>query len=239
MKVLDTLNILMVEDEDNIGETLKDYLSLKGHIILHARTVREAKDFFYNEKKINVVLMDINLPDGNGISLAKEMRSFRLDFVLLFLSAQNDAETKYKGLELGAEDYITKPFDIRELNIRLSRIFENQEKFKRMKEEIILGSLKIYFSRFFVIDGNGLILNLSQKEISILEILYTNMNEVVSRDDIIEKIWGQDVFPSNRTVDNYIVKLRKWLETDHLNPARINTIRGVGYCFTINPGEKE
>jgi two-component system alkaline phosphatase synthesis response regulator PhoP len=176
--------------------------------------------------------MDINLPDGDGLSLAQEFREINQNFVLLFLSAQNDPETRYQGLELGAEDYITKPFDLRELNLRLNRILESSQRFELMKSEIQLGSLKIMFSRFQVTDGFGTIINLSQKECSILELLYNHRDDVVSRDEIIDKIWGEDSFPSNRTVDNYIVKLRKWLESDPKGLAQIKSIRGVGYTLT-------
>lgn len=226
------LNILIVEDETNLGETLKEYLVLKGHDVSLGRSVSESKEYF-SQQKFHVVLMDINLPDGDGIELAKDFRAIDQNFVLLFLSAQNDPETKYLGLELGAEDYITKPFDLRELNLRLKRIFQNKQKFDQMQSEIQIGSLVIYFSRFQLKSGDGEILNLSQKECSILELLYTNRNDVISRDEIIQKVWGEDVFPSNRTVDNYIVKLRKWLETDEQEIGKITSIRGVGYSLTI------
>lgn len=226
----ESLNILLVEDEINLGETLCDYLNAKGHKVELAKSVAEANKLF--NIKFHVVLMDINLPDGDGLTLAKELREKNQNFVLLFLSAQNDPETKYQGLELGAEDYITKPFDLRELNLRLNRILKNSQRFELMKSVIPLGNLKIMFSRFQVIDANGVVINLSQKECSILELLYNNKEQVVSRDDIINSIWGEDSFPSNRTVDNYIVKLRKWLESDLKRHIQIKSIRGVGYTLT-------
>jgi two-component system alkaline phosphatase synthesis response regulator PhoP len=233
MTIPESLSILIVEDEKNLGETLMEYLQAKGHLVNLAETAQSAKNFFINDENINVILMDINLPDGNGIDLAKELRLVRTNFVLLFLSAQNDPETKYLGLELGAEDYITKPFDLRELNLRLSRIFKNQKKYDSLKSEIKIGDLKIYFSRFQIIDGQNNTINLSQKECSILELLYTNRNKVISRDEVIEKVWGEGSFPSNRTVDNYIVKLRKWIETDLSKVASITSVRGVGYSLNI------
>ncbi len=227
-----SLNILIVEDEINLGDTLKDYLCSKGYNVFHSSTASCAKEQF-SSKSFNLVLMDINLPDGNGIDLAKEFRDSNKNFVLLFLSAQNDPETKYRGLELGAEDYITKPFDLRELNLRLSRIFSTQEVLKKMESEITIGDIKILFSQFLIIRPDGSKINLSQKECSILQILYTNKETVISRDQIIEQVWGKDSFPSNRTVDNYIVKLRKSLETNHNESCQINSIRGVGYSLNI------
>lgn len=226
------LNLLIVEDEANLGDTLFDYLESKGHQCKLATNIKEAKEIF-NNNHINVILMDINLPDGNGIELAKELRGVRKDFVLLFLSAMNDPETRLQGLELGAEDYITKPFDLRELNLRLNRILETKLKFDKQKDEIDLEDLKIWFSRYEVLDGNGLILQLSQKECAILELLYQDKNKVVSRESIIENIWGEGAFPSNRTVDNYIVKLRKWLETSKDKKVLISSVRGIGYRLEI------
>lgn len=233
MTIPERLTILIVEDEKNLGDTLKDYLEAKGHDVEHVETAASALETFKRRDDIAVVLMDINLPDGNGIELAKDFRRVSTKFVLLFLSAQNDPETKYQGLELGAEDYITKPFDLRELNLRLSRIFSNQQRLEQQQKVIQLGKLKILFSQFQIIDANGKIINLSQKDCSILELLYTNKNDVVSRDKIISSVWGEDAFPSNRTVDNYIVKLRKWIETDSSSLASIVSIRGVGYSFKI------
>lgn len=226
------LNLLIVEDEANLGDTLFDYLESKGHQCKLATNIKEAKEIF-NNNHINVILMDINLPDGNGIELAKELRGVRKDFVLLFLSAMNDPETRLQGLELGAEDYITKPFDLRELNLRLNRILETKLKFDKQKDEIDLEDLKIWFSRYEVLDGNGLILQLSQKECAILELLYQDKNKVVSRESIIENVWGEGAFPSNRTVDNYIVKLRKWLETSKDKKVLISSVRGIGYRLEI------
>jgi len=229
-----SLNILIVEDEPNLGDTLYDYLDSKGFNCKLETTISSAKErFLSNDFKAHVLLLDINLPDGNGLDLAKELREIRQDFVLLFLSAMNDPETKFEGLNLGAEDYITKPFDLRELNLRLNRIIENKLRFEKQLDEIQLQNLKIWFTRFEVEDANKNIIKLSQKECAILELLYENKNIVISRDEIIEKVWGENSFPSNRTVDNYIVKLRKWIETNNSNTIEISSIRGIGYKFKI------
>lgn len=224
------LSVLIVEDETNLGDTLCDYLESKGYNCKLAGSAIEAIHHFNDHSfKPNVILMDINLPDGNGLELAKKFRTERKDFVLLFLSALNDPDTKFEGLELGAEDYITKPFDLRELNLRLNRILENKIRFEDQDKEISIGKLKIWFTRYEVQDGLGQIVQLSQKECAILELLYFNKNTVVSRDEIIDKIWGENSFPSNRTVDNYIVKLRKWIETAGEDSIKISTVRGIGY----------
>jgi two-component system alkaline phosphatase synthesis response regulator PhoP len=227
------LNILVVEDEENLGITLSEYLTSLGHQCHWAPNGAMAKIIFA-DKKPQLVLMDIGLPDTNGMDLARLFRSERKDFVLLFLSALNDPETKVQGFEIGAEDYITKPFALKELIIRLDRIMKTQSVLDAWPEEITHGTLKIWFKRFEVQDANGVIIPLSQKECAILEMLYKNQNNAINRDEIIEKIWGDDKFPSNRTVDNYIVRLRKWCETDPSKAIEIQSIRSIGYKLVIN-----
>jgi len=227
------LNILIVEDETNLGITLEEYLSGLGHKCAWAKNGVEAMALFRTNRP-GLILMDIGLPDTNGLDLAVQFRKERKDFVLLFLSALNDPETKVNAFELGAEDYITKPFALKELTMRLDRILKTQTSIETLPEEISHGALKIWFRRYEVQDADGQILALSQKECAILELLYKRQNEAVPREEIIEKIWGEDKFPSNRTVDNYIVKLRKWCESDPAHALDIQSIRSIGYKLTIN-----
>lgn len=234
------IQLLIVEDEVNLADTLHEYLEAKGFSARLARTAAQAREEFSRpDFTPQVVLMDIGLPDGNGLDLARALRTIRKDFVLLFLSAQNDPETKFAGLEMGAEDYITKPFDLRELMLRLDRILKSRADMETLSEEIQLGDLKIWFQRYELLDGEGNIISLGQKEQAILEMLYTQKNQVVSRDDIIENVWGENSFPSNRTVDNYIVKLRKWLESSKSDAAKIHSVRGIGYKFEIKGKSNE
>ena len=231
---MNKLPILIVEDEPNLGDTLRDYLASKSYDVRLAKNAQEAISLFSSpDFSPYVILMDIGLPDGNGLELGKKFREERKDFVLLFLSALNDPETKLQGLEMGAEDYITKPFDLRELMLRLERILKTKNRVDKLSDEIKIGSLKVWFKRYEVQDASGNILALSQKECAILELLFKKQDEVLSRDEIIEKVWGENSFPSNRTVDNYIVKLRKWLETDKQQNATISSIRGIGYKLEI------
>ncbi|MCO4793368.1 MAG: response regulator transcription factor [Bacteriovoracaceae bacterium] len=227
-----TDGILIVEDEKNLGQTLEEYLQGIGHHCKLAMTAKEAREIF-NMTTPSVVLMDIGLPDGNGLDLAREFRGLRKDFSLIFLSALNDPETRVEGLEIGAEDYITKPFALKELVLRLDRINKFRVQTETLPDEIILGDLKISFNKFELTNAQGEQIPLSQKECAILELLYKNKNEAVNRETIIEEVWGLDKFPSNRTVDNYIVKLRKWAETDPNEPIAIVSIRGVGYKLVI------
>jgi two-component system alkaline phosphatase synthesis response regulator PhoP len=224
--------ILIVEDEPNLGETLVEYLGAQGHRALLAQTARDA-DLMFKDHHPGIVLMDIGLPDGDGLVLARAWRGKRKDFALLFLSALNDPETRVEGLEIGAHDYITKPFALKELMLRLDRTVRTLDFLKGAPDEIAIGPLRIWFKRFEVRDAMGVTHTLSQKENAILELLYRRKNEAVERDEIIEDVWGSDKFPSNRTVDNYIVKLRKWCESDPEEHIDIQSIRGIGYKLTV------
>jgi len=225
--------ILIVEDEKNLGTTLQEYLNGLGHECQLATTGEEARSSFQSTPP-EIILMDIGLPDANGLDLAREFRDKRKDFVLLFLSAQNDPDTRVEGLEIGAEDYITKPFALKELVLRLNRILENQNEKKSVPDELVFGDLKIWFKKFEVQNGQGEIKAISQKECSILQLLLNRKNEATTREQIIEKVWGEDKFPSNRTVDNYIVTLRKWCDTSVEKKLEIKSIRGIGYKLAIN-----
>ncbi|MFZ4713494.1 MAG: response regulator transcription factor [Bacteriovoracaceae bacterium] len=230
--MLESLKILLVEDEPNLGQTLLQYLNSIGMKTTLATTVKQAEIEFQKEN-YPIVLMDVGLPDGNGFDLAKLFRQKRKDFVLLFLSALNDPSIRVEGLEIGAEDFITKPFELKELILRLKRIIKTQSNLIANPDEIKLGTLRIWFKRFEVADSEGTILPLSQKECAILELLFKHKNEAVNREMIINEVWGEDQFPSNRTVDNYIVKLRKWSDTESTGKVKISSIRGIGYKLEI------
>ena len=225
-------SILIVEDEPHLGSTLKEYMDMKGYQSHWASSKKEALELFHYHGP-SIVLMDVQLPDGNGFNLAKEFRSLRKDFTLLFLSAQNDPSSRLKGLEMGAEDYITKPFELQELTLRLKRILKFRKDVLSFKNEISHGPLKIHFSHYEVIDAQGNNIPLSHKECEILKYLYSRREEAVNREDIIHHIWGEHEHPSTRTVDNYIVTLRKWCETDKAQSLCIQSIRGVGYKLSI------
>lgn len=222
--------LLIVEDEANLGQTLRDYWRGKGHQVEWAASVKEAEKAFQNAVgAFDVVLMDINLPDGNGLDLARRWRGLRKDLVLVFLSAMNDPAMRVEGLEIGAEDYVTKPFELKELTLRLERIFSYRQRTAGEPEEMRFGKLIFWPRRFEVQDAQGIIHQWGQKEAAIFQLLFDRRSEVLSRDEIIEEVWGEESFPTNRTVDNYIVKIRKWVESDSNFPIRLTSVRGVGY----------
>lgn len=222
--------LLIVEDEANLGETLRDYFRSKGYAVEWAPSAARARELVLSMGEgLDLVLLDINLPDGNGLELARAWRRERRDLVVVFLSAMNDPALRVEGLELGAEDYVTKPFELKELTLRFERILSYRQKSARDPEELRFGKLIFWPRRYEVQDGEGRVLPLGQKETAILQALLARRGEVVSRDELIEDIWGSESFPTNRTVDNYIVKLRKWCESDAQAQLHISSVRGVGY----------
>jgi DNA-binding response OmpR family regulator len=223
-------NLLIVEDEANLGETLRDYFRSKGYRVEWAPTVMRAQELKTEMgASLDLVLLDINLPDGNGLDLARAWRAAQRDLVVVFLSAMNDPALRVEGLEIGAEDYVTKPFELKELTLRFERILQYRQQSARDPAEMQFGKLIFWPRRFEAQDAQGTIIALGQKETAILQSLLARRGQVISRDELIEDIWGTESFPTNRTVDNYIVKLRKWCESDPTLPLRIVSIRGVGY----------
>lgn len=225
-------SVLLVEDEPNLGQTLRDYLRTKKFNVSLGTSVAEGKKLS-QEIRPTVAILDIGLPDGSGLDLARFLRQEFKECAILFCSAMNDPLLKVEGLELGAEDYITKPFDLRELTLRLERILKNRHLTAQSPDEISFGKLKFWPKRFELADAEGKVIPLGQKECAILELLLSRQNEVVSRDEMIEQIWGEDSFPTNRTVDNYIVKLRKWTDSDPAGLIKIQSIRSIGYKLEL------
>lgn len=222
------LSVLLVEDEANLGQTLRDYLRAKKFDVELAATVRDARELF-SKQKFAIAILDIGLPDGSGMDLAREFRSQRKDCVLLFCTALNDPSLRVEGLEIGAEDYITKPFELKELTLRLDRILKARQLGLKNPDEYSFGKLRFWPKRFEIADQSGEVSPLGQKECAILEMLLEKKNEVVAREEMIESIWGENAFPSNRTIDNYIVKLRRWADSDPESGLKITSIRGIGY----------
>jgi len=233
---MSNFQVLLVEDENNLGETLRDYLKAKKYHVDLAKSVKEAREKFQSLNPA-IAILDIGLPDGNGISLAKEFRNLKKDCVLLFCTALNDPSLRVEGLELGAEDYITKPFELKELTLRLDRILKNRLISLTNPDVLQFGKLTFWPKRFEFADASNNLSPLNQKECAILEFLIERENEVVGREEMIEKIWGENSFPSNRTIDNYIVKLRKWADSDPNAGIKIISVRGIGYKFENQKGK--
>lgn len=222
--------IFVVEDEENLANTIALNLKIENHEVLIARTGSEALKLFTKQhSQLDLVLLDVMLPDINGFDLCKEFRQMNPALPVIFLTAKNQTADKIEGLKLGADDYITKPFDLEELLLRINNLI------RRSKKEIASGYLfeggEINFTTYDITDVQGNKHTLSKREIGLLELLTSNVNKVISRDEILEKLWEPDENASSRTIDNYILNFRKYFEKNPKAPQHFHSIRGVGYKF--------
>ena len=218
--------ILIVEDEENVGSTLSERLTEEGFDVTWAKTRIDASGKL-SSQTFDLAILDIGLPDGSGYDVAEEIKLGKSDASILFLTAYGQPEDRLKGLESGAEDYVVKPFHFRELLIRIRKILERTQN-RSTPETIQIGKAEVCFDKFQV-TSNGDVHTLSQKECHLLRYLVSKQGIVVSRDEILNEVWSMEEYPSPRTVDNFVVRMRKLVEENPESPQVILSIRGVGY----------
>lgn len=229
-------SILLVEDEENLQEALKLNLELEGYEITSAYDGAEAlkavqKEFF------NLIILDIMLPEVDGITVCETIRLSNADIPILILSAKNSSADRVLGLKKGADDYLTKPFNLEELLIRVNNLIKKSERLssKQPLPEIYnFGKNKIDFKASEAFTKSGEKITLTKKEIMLLKLLIENKNEVVTREKILQVVWGYNVYPTTRTIDNFILNFRKYFEVDSRDPEYFHSVRGVGYKFTAS-----
>lgn len=226
--------ILVVEDERNVAETLIERLRTAGYEVQHAPTAAVARELAAVQS-FHLMLVDVGLPDGNGFELAPQLRALLPRAALLFLTAHGNPEDRVRGLELGADDYLTKPFHFRELLLRLQNCLKRAAELADVPGEMRgvqrIGRARVDFERYAAeVDGRWQ--PLTHKECAVLRLLASRAGKAVSRDEILDRAWSADEFPTSRTVDNFIVRLRKLVEPDANEPQVIRSIRGVGYLLT-------
>lgn len=218
--------ILLVEDDLSLGETLKDRLS-KDYEVFWARTFEEAWSWFQKNRDMDLAILDLGLPDGNGFDLARKMKA-EASILFLFLTAQADAESRLTGFELGAEEFIPKPFHLKELLIRVKHVLDLHVP----SREFVLENCVLNFTEMSVKMKNGKIEFPPVTDLKILQLLIEKSPRVLSRDEIINEVWGVDKMPSHRTIDNIIVRLRQLLGEE--GERYIRSVRGVGYQWSMS-----
>jgi len=226
--------ILVVEDEENIRELLALNLEMEGHIVVTCGTGIQALRAF-KEEKFDLVVLDIMLPEMSGLEVCEGIRLQNAEVPILFLSARGSSEDKVLGLKKGGDDYLSKPFNLEELLLRVTKLLE-RTKYSSVETTSI--GLKEYsfeynyvnFESFEAKGVNGNFI-LTKKEALLLKLLVENENEVISRERILHTVWGYSVYPSTRTIDNFILSFRKYFETDPKHPTHFISLRGVGYKF--------
>lgn len=226
-------HILIIEDEESLANTLALNLKLENYLVTVARSGNEALRVFTKSRSdLNLILLDVMLPDINGFDLCKEFKILEPELPVIFLTAKNQTADKIGGLKLGADDYITKPFDLEELLLRISNLLKRTQ--KEPESVFNFGNCSINFQTYEIKDIKGQKQSLSKREIGLLELLTSEPNKVISRDEIIEKLWDVNENASSRTIDNYILNFRKYFEEHPKEPKHFHSIRGVGYKFIAN-----
>jgi DNA-binding response OmpR family regulator len=221
--------ILIVEDEKAMLMGLKDNLEIEGYTIDTADEGQTGLEKLLNNQ-YDLVLLDVMLPHISGFDICKRARKEGITTPIILLTAKGEEIDKVLGLELGADDYMTKPFSLRELFARIKAVLRRAVPGEAVvsEDEVKIGELKVSFPNYEAFHGT-LPVKMSHKEFEFLHYLWTNKNKVVSRDDLLDNVWGTDYIPSSRTVDNFVLKLRQKIETDPNNPKIILTVHGVGY----------
>lgn len=225
--------VLIIEDEVSLRRGLKDNLEAEGYVVSTASTGKEGLEKGL-EEEIDLILLDIMLPGMNGFDICKEIKSKKLTLPIIMLTAKAKEVDKILGLELGADDYITKPFSINELLARVKAVLRRVEIHRAAKQKKIdsyeFGNVKLDFAKLEGYKGTKK-LKLSKREFEILAYMIKRKGEVISRNDLLDVVWGYDVFPTTRTVDNFIARIRQQIEDKPSKPKYIQSIRSAGYKF--------
>jgi DNA-binding response OmpR family regulator len=220
------MRLLLLEDDSSLGEAISDRLTKEGFQVDWAETLFAAKELV-NSVEFDLLILDVGLPDGSGFELAEELQS---RFPVIFLTALNSAENRLRGYELGANEYIPKPFHFKELIIRIQKTVG--EKPKLDKSEYNFKDFKINLEAMTV-EQEGQSFYPSVRDFSVLTFLIASYPNVVSREELLDKYWGSDSFPTNRTVDNSILRIRQFLGKSAT--LYIKSVRGVGYQWIQEP----
>ena len=226
-------SILLVEDEVNLHEALKLNLELEGYEVTSAYDGAAALKAV-NSEYFDLVILDVMLPEVDGINVTETIRLKNIEVPILILSAKNSSADKVLGLKKGADDYLTKPFNLEELILRIQKLIEKNKKLQdksSVGDSYSFGNNIIDFRAQEAIIKNGEKIQLSRKESMLLKLLIENKNEVVPREKILQVVWGYNVYPTTRTIDNFILNFRKYFEEDSRNPKYFHSVRGVGYKY--------
>ena len=221
--------ILIVEDEKKQLNILIDYFQSENFDVLSAEDGISAVKEAVLEKP-DIILLDIMLPEKNGFDVCREIREKGLNVPIIMLTAKSEEIDKVMGLELGADDYITKPFSLRELHARVRAQLRRTNHYADI-DEYKLSNNKIINFKIAQVEEDGKVEKLSKTEVSLLKYFIKKLNIVLSRNDILNNVWGYDYFPESRTLDAHIVNLRRKIEKDYKNPKTLLTVHGLGYKF--------
>jgi two-component system, OmpR family, alkaline phosphatase synthesis response regulator PhoP len=221
--------ICVVEDESSIAEMVRLNLEMESHDVTLVQDGAEALELFKRNFDFDLVILDVMLPNVSGVDLCRLIRK-KSNVPILFLSAKGTTSDRIEGLKAGGSDYLPKPFDLEELLLRVAVLLNMTP--KAGEEIITIGNCQVNFRTFVVVDTiSKQETTLSKKEVALLQLFYLKQGEVISRTEILDKVWGKDQFPTTRTIDNFILHFRKIFEDNPKEPVYFISVRGVGYKF--------
>ena len=227
----DQKRILLVEDEENIRDAIKLILELEDYEVVIAKTGLEALKKF-DGQHFDLVVLDIMLPEVDGLDVCQQIRLHNTQIPVIMVTAKDSGDDRIAGLKRGADDYLTKPFESEELLLRIQNLLK-----RTSKDPVLIGdeySFGVNDVNFKTFEASNETENfiLTKKEALLLKLLIDRKGEVLSRQQILQSVWGYDVYPSTRTIDNFILSFRKYFEKDPKNPMYFHSIRGIGYKFS-------
>lgn len=230
-KIAMNKRILLVEDEEGLQDTIKLNLELEGYEVSAVDNGKVALEEFAR-KRFDLVILDVMLPEVDGFTICQTIRLENTKVPILFLTAKSSAEDRIFGLKIGGDDYLTKPFNLDEFLLRVQGLLKRSSP-EATKEinSFAFGNCNIDFESYSITSIKGEEIQLSKREMKLLRLFVDRRNEVLSRETILETVWGYDVFPSTRTIDNYILAFRKYFEKDPKDPQHFLSVRSVGYKF--------
>jgi DNA-binding response OmpR family regulator len=225
--------VLVIEDDSAILRGLADNLTHEGYEVLAATTGETGYGLQKNHKP-DLIVLDLMLPGMSGLELCRKLRSEGVQTPVLMLTAKSEESDRVLGLDIGADDYVTKPFSLRELMARVRALLRRTSSSAGLPDDLRFGDVEVDFRRYIAL-RKGKPVEMTRKEFATLRLLVSKAGEVVTRDELLNEVWGYESYPVSRTVDNHIAGLRAKLEADPARPVHIRTVHGVGYKFITTP----
>jgi DNA-binding response OmpR family regulator len=226
--------ILIIEDDVSILSGLRDVLTFKSYEVLTAEDGQTGYAAAGKEKP-DLIILDIMIPKMDGFALCRKLRTEGNATPVLMLTAKGEEPDKIRGLDIGADDYVTKPFSLPELLARVRALLRRtpERTSKGLPDSLRIGDVSLNFKKYEATKGDAA-MSLSPKEFGILAYLASRAGEVVTRDELLDEVWGYDLYPTTRTVDNHIAQLRAKIEEDPADPRYLVTVHGIGYKLVLD-----
>ncbi|MBC7412249.1 MAG: response regulator transcription factor [Bacteroidia bacterium] len=225
------LKILLAEDEENIASTIVLNLELEGYMVSHASKGKQALELA-TKKHYDLIILDVMLPEMDGFTICEGIRKAGITTPILFLTAKGTSTDRVLGLKLGADDYLTKPFDLEEFLLRIKNLLKRNPAVNDTSNIYSFNNNTINYISYEITNSKGEVSTVSKREMELLKLLIQRANQVISREEILERLWNDESLPTPRTIDNFILSYRKLFEQNSKEPQHFHSIRGVGYKFT-------